>query len=49
MFDLGRVNPLLSSQLKLQRENLILNVLGNWDDLSEVRKSQLGEIRNSFL
>ena len=49
MSDLRPANPWLSSELKSLRENLIPNVLGNWDDLSEVRKSQLGEMGNFFL
>ena len=43
---LGPVNPLFNCQLKSMKENLIPNVLGNWNYLSEVRKRQLGEMGN---
>ena len=49
MSDLGPLNPLFNSHLKLLRENLIPKVLGNWDDLSEVRKCQFGEMGIFFL
>ena len=49
MSDLGPLNPLFNSHLKLLRENLIPKVLGNWDDLSEVMKSQLGEMGEFFV
>ena len=47
--NLGPVTALFNSQLKPLRETLIPKVLGNWDDLSEVRKSQLGGMGSFFL
>ena len=48
MSDLDPVNPFFNSQLKSARENVIPKALGNWDDLSEVSKSQLGKMGNCF-
>ena len=46
MSDLGPVNSLFNSQLKLLKEHLIPKILGNWFDLSEFGKSQLDEMGN---
>ena len=46
MSDLGPVNSLFNSQLKLLKKHLIPKILGNWVDLSEFGKSQLDEMGN---
>ena len=41
--------PLFKTKLKSLRENLIPKLIGNWDGLSEVSKTELGEMGMLFV
>ena len=48
MSDRASVNPLFQSKLKVYREQLLPNVIQNWDTLNQLEQTQMKEMGNFF-
>ena len=48
MSDLGPVNPLFNTELKVLRETLLPKAIDNWEQLSDSDKAGFAEMGNFF-
>ena len=48
MPDLSPVNPLFNSKLEIIRSELLSQVMSKWDDLEDIRKSEMIRMDNFF-
>ncbi|XP_048751175.2 uncharacterized protein LOC125662866 [Ostrea edulis] len=48
MSDQGATNPVFNRQLEELRENLLPDVIENWDEISEVNRLEIGKVSSFF-